>query len=70
MGQAVPSQPREALAKALSYIEMALELLDEAGSPADIGAHLDLALCRLREALGDIVDQTSGPTQHRGIDEE
>ena len=25
----------------------ALELLDHADSPADIGAHLDLAICRL-----------------------
>lgn len=40
-----------ALQKARSYMEVALELLDQAGAAADIGAHLDLAICRLTEAL-------------------
>jgi hypothetical protein len=33
-------------------METALEMLDEGGYPADIGAHLDMAICRLREHLG------------------
>jgi hypothetical protein len=36
---------------ALACMERALELLDEAGVPSDIGAHLDLAICKLRDAL-------------------
>ncbi len=33
-------------------MEAALRMLDAGGYPADIGAHLDMALCRLREHLG------------------
>jgi hypothetical protein len=33
-------------------METALRMLDAGGYPADIGAHLDMALCRLREHLG------------------
>lgn len=32
-------------------MEAALEMLDTGNYPAEIGAHLDLALCRLREHL-------------------
>jgi hypothetical protein len=35
-------------AAALSLMEQALELLDRADAPAEIGAHLDLAINRLR----------------------
>lgn len=36
---------------ALALMERALELLDACGSGNDVGAHLDLAICRLRERL-------------------
>jgi len=36
-----------ALAEALELVTAALARLDEAGAPADIGAHLDLALHRM-----------------------
>jgi hypothetical protein len=36
---------------ALSLMEHALDLLDRCDVPIDIGAHLDLAICRLREAI-------------------
>lgn len=36
---------------ALALLEKALTMLDEAEVPADVGAHLDLAICRLRECL-------------------
>ena len=39
-------------AQALTAMESALRILDEAGAPPDVGAHLDLALCRLRASLG------------------
>ena len=36
---------------ALRRMREALELLDEAQAPADVGAHLDLAIVRLSEFL-------------------
>ena len=44
------SQPK-LLAEAMIQLQKALELLDEADAPADIGAHVDLAICRLEERL-------------------
>jgi hypothetical protein len=41
----------ESLTKALEMMRAALELLDRANGPADVGAHLDLAVCRLEERL-------------------
>ena len=43
---------RAVLALALVHLESALELLDKAGAPAQVGAHVDLAACRLRDLLG------------------
>ena len=37
---------------ALNLMKQALILLDNCGSTAEVGAHLDLAICRLKEALG------------------
>ena len=37
----------QAIAKAFDLVSEALARLDEAGAPADIGAHLDLALHRM-----------------------
>lgn len=39
------------LADAMSLMQQALQLLDETDAPADIGAHLDLAIVRLGEAM-------------------
>lgn len=58
-----PPEPGEGLEKALSYMEVALEALDEAGAPADISAHLDLAICRLREAISEAEVQPSPLSQ-------
>lgn len=41
----------EKLWRAEMHLEAALRLLDETDVPADVGAHVDLALCRLKEAL-------------------
>lgn len=38
--------------QALLHMEEALRILDEAVAPSDIGAHLDLAMCRLRQIAG------------------
>lgn len=40
-------------AAALDLMEQALGLLDQCDASADIGAHLDLAMCRLRESIAD-----------------
>lgn len=42
---------QEKLEKALACMQAALALLDDADAPADIGAHLDLAICRLVDRL-------------------
>lgn len=42
----------EELNSVSTLIQEALGLLDDAGAPADIGAHLDLALSRIDELLG------------------
>ena len=47
MPQAAKPSPEEAL----DLMRSALAILDETESPADIGAHLDLAICRLQEEL-------------------
>lgn len=39
------------LQSAMANMRAALELLDSAGAPADVGAHLDLAICRLRDVI-------------------
>ncbi len=41
----------DAIAAALALVTDALERLDTAAAPADIGAHLDLALHRMRSVL-------------------
>lgn len=51
MAQASFSTNQEKLEKALICMESALQLLDEADAPADIGAHLDLAISRLKQVL-------------------
>ena len=38
----------DVLARAIDMVSEALAMLDEADAPADIGAHLDLALHRMR----------------------
>lgn len=42
---------REELQSAFDKMYAALELLDRASAPADVGAHLDLAICRLRDVI-------------------
>ena len=41
------------LSRAQVFLTSALELLDEANAPSDIGAHVDRAIERLSEALQD-----------------
>lgn len=46
-----PIQPTPKLHAALDHLEGSLQLLDDADAPAEIGAHVDLAIHRLREVL-------------------
>ena len=48
-------------AQALGLMERALELLDRCDAAMDVGAHLDLAICRLREAI-----ENAGPAASFG----
>jgi len=38
--------------QAMQFLTLALELLDKSDAPADIGAHVDVAICRLSEVMG------------------
>lgn len=54
----MPSQPPvsgpiEQMASALALMNQALGLLDDARAPAHVGAHLDLAIVRLAEAIAE-----------------
>lgn len=42
-----PDELRAALAEARELVVRAVAILDEAGAPSDIAAHLDLALHRM-----------------------
>ena len=46
-----PAEGAETLKFALEKMRAALELLDRTDAPADVGAHLDLAVCRLETHL-------------------
>ena len=52
----------EALQQAGELVHRAVELLDSANAPADIGAHLDMALTRIQEETGASVDQIGSVT--------
>lgn len=52
VGNEPHSAYEEKLNEALKHLLSALQLLDDACAPADIGAHLDLALNRLKSVLG------------------
>jgi len=47
------AETRAKLEEARSLMDRALQLLDEAEAPAQIGAYLDMAICGLRAALGE-----------------
>jgi hypothetical protein len=45
--------PAANVERALELMEQALGILDNGDVPADVGAHLDLSMVRLREHLGN-----------------
>ena len=46
------SVPEQAYGEALEHVRAAIAILDSIEAPAQIAAHLDLALCQLVEMLG------------------
>lgn len=44
---------QEKLEKALMCMQSALQMLDDADAPAEIGALLDLAICTVQDRLSD-----------------
>ncbi len=50
-GRLRDSGSSQKMANALAMMQVALQLLDESGAPAHIGAHLDLAIVRLQEQV-------------------
>jgi hypothetical protein len=58
----LPNQLARTLCVALDHLERALQLLDASEAPPDIGAHLDLAIHRLRET----VEGSSGASSSNG----
>lgn len=51
MGKDVSDILQREGAEALAHMEAALELLDRCEGTLEIGAHLDLAICRLRDLI-------------------
>ena len=60
------SGQQDLLTDALSLLQSALELLDEAAAPAQIGAHVDLAIHQLGSLLPEagITPAAQGPMRH------
>jgi hypothetical protein len=54
LAESVPDEPQfsGSLDDALERMEEALQILDHLAAPGDIGAHLDLAMHRLRQEIG------------------
>ena len=55
----ITSLERAEARSALVLMEEALELLDRTDYTLEVGPHLDLAICRLRESLGETTLATS-----------
>ena len=49
MAQVSSSIREEQLQKALEYMQVALEVLDDADAPPEIGAHLEHAITKMRD---------------------
>lgn len=58
----------EQLRLALNHLKLALELLDEARAPAQIGAHVDLAINYLEDALPGKIANSGSYQMDRNAD--
>lgn len=55
--------------QALDHLKSALTILDETNAPETVAPHLDLAICRLEEAMGRDPAENSVPSLRDEIDE-
>lgn len=53
MGQSQVDASEPNADEALAHLEAALAILDDLDISADVGAYIDLAICRLRDRLQD-----------------
>lgn len=56
-----PATSPHPLSEALRLMTLALEILDREKAPPDVGAHLDLAMQRLRKTIGSYGANGHGP---------
>jgi len=61
------SNREEILASAVEHLRSALQLLDSVEAPANIGAHVDLALHQLHAELVDRVNPQSRSTERSTV---
>jgi hypothetical protein len=69
-GQALESEPaglQHMLLEALDLLQAALDLLDRAAAPAQIGAHVDLAIHQLGSAVATEVDAAGAADIDRAV---
>ena len=59
-----PEPAPRALSHALELMRSALNVLDASRAPAEIGAHLDLAICRLEAVLDSSAPDAKQPLRH------
>jgi len=50
-------------ARAMHFLTLALQLLDESETPADVGAHVDAAMTRLSEVMSKSRDTAQKVSQ-------
>lgn len=63
------SSPKDDAEAALALLEQALDLIDRFDGPGEVGAHVDLAIHRLRDAIPDeeaAGEQASTPAELAG----
>jgi hypothetical protein len=51
----------DALLEAKAKMTASLDILDKVGSPAHIGAHLQMAICKLDDEIGKLLSQIGVP---------
>jgi hypothetical protein len=60
------TDPQQLMRDALNLMTRALDLLDRAAAPANVGAHLDLAIHQLANSVGASPDEAVTGTERSG----
>ena len=61
-----PDSNDETLACALDHLRSAIQMLDLAGAPSQIAAHVDLSACQLADLIGAANLMPGAPSQAVG----